>query len=96
MNVQLHHVSVTRKSLNVTLEPGEVDYGRRRVAELEVEAPGSRGAEVLGWLGILDWWRHEERRDGIERHHPRRDRGGEALGEVRAEGLILKRLDVAS
>ena len=36
-----------------------------------------------------------ERRQRLHRHHPRRDRGGEVLGEERAQRLVLPRLDVA-
>src|SRR6185437_6641620 len=36
-----------------------------------------------------------ERGERFQRHHPGRDRGGEALGEEGTERLILPRLDVA-
>ena len=39
--------------------------------------------------------RDPERRQRLERHHPGRDRGREALGQERAERLVLPRLDVA-
>src|SRR4051812_36781558 len=39
--------------------------------------------------------RAAERRERLHRHDPRRDRGGEALGEKRPERLVLPSLDVA-
>ena len=74
----------------------------RDLAAVELDARGARssphgsaarryglGARVL--LGRLD----QERAQRVERDDPRRDRRGEALGEVRSERLVLEGLDVA-
>src|SRR5262245_46653508 len=75
---------------------------RQQHLELQVHAaagPVLLVVEVRQRLRILGRTlegRHAERRERLERHHPRADRGREALGEERAERLVLPLLQVAS
>ena len=77
----------------VRTTPEVIDLQRALRAMLDA---GDRSAarEVRVGLRILRRRFDEVRPQGVERHDPRRDRRGEALGQVRAERLVLESLDV--
>ena len=63
--------------------------------ERQIEGPVALDAEVRQRLGLLGGRGDAAILEQRERSHPRRDRGGEALAEERAERHVLPRLEVA-